>query len=250
MFIYIILSGLLLYLYFVKGDITIIAAFVVVVVGTLIIKDGDTIEGIKGNGNGKGKGKRSGTGTGAGKGNCSKTGFTAPNIKNNDIKGSLDNALKNIQTVADEHWPFEDINGQNSKNDKAKSAFEEINNNVFMKTEIKKINDDKDSQEACFSFALGSAMVYEAFITKPDEKKQKGFLKDFDDKFLTKALKGGDLYLTLLKNNKEHLKKEYKAADTAFDKNIENLLDYMICLCKQWISIWKAVQKAKESANE
>jgi|Laugresu1bdmlbsd_1035121.scaffolds.fasta_scaffold00003_52 hypothetical protein len=235
--IYIILSGLLLYLYYRTRDITIFASFIVVVTMTMFENGVEEREGLKNSG------KRSGDGSTL----CSNIGFKVPNIKNDDIIDGLESAMKNIETVADNNWPFKDINGNEPKTNKAKSSMEMISNNAFIKRESKKIEEDKEKQEAAWSFALGSAGMYEVFITKPDEKKQKSYIKDFDSKFLTKAIKGGETYLSLLKNNHDHLKKEYKALEAEFDKDVKKLSNYMICLCRQWISIWKSLQKAKGS---
>ena len=56
--IYIILSAILLYLYYIRRDLAVFAAFAVVVTGTLIIgKDFDSIEGMeRGDGDGDGDG--------------------------------------------------------------------------------------------------------------------------------------------------------------------------------------------------
>jgi hypothetical protein len=68
--IYIILSTVLLYLYYRNRDLTIFAAFVVLVFATLVF--GDAREGMKGSG-------KSG-------GECKSLGFTVPKIDKNDKK--------------------------------------------------------------------------------------------------------------------------------------------------------------------
>ena len=57
--IYIILSAILLYLYYRKGDLAIFVAFVIVVTGTLILGKGGSMEGFgkKGKGGGGGGGE-------------------------------------------------------------------------------------------------------------------------------------------------------------------------------------------------
>ena len=77
--IYIILSAILLYLYYRKRDLAIFVGFIVVVVGTLIL----------------GKGDEEGFGMGGGGGidkECSEMGFTQPKIDKKDINGSLEKA--------------------------------------------------------------------------------------------------------------------------------------------------------------
>jgi hypothetical protein len=53
------------------------------------------------------------------------------------------------------------------------------------------------------------------------------------------------MVLALLKKNHENLKKEYKAGGIEMETGVNDLSQYLICLCKQWITIWKALQKAK-----
>ena len=65
--IYIILSAILLYLYYKRGDIAIFAAFAVVAGATLIFRSATIGEEGFGGGGGGGKG-------------CAKMGFTAPKI--------------------------------------------------------------------------------------------------------------------------------------------------------------------------
>ena len=89
--IYIILSAILLYLYYRKGDFMVFAAFLVLVFATLVF--GDAREGLEGKGKGKGK-------SGGGGGDCKSLGFTVPKIDKNDKKGSLDKITKNIKKVA------------------------------------------------------------------------------------------------------------------------------------------------------
>jgi hypothetical protein len=77
--IYIILSAILLYLYYRKGDLAIFVGFVVVVTGTLILgKGGDTREGLGFGGGG-----------GGGGGGCATIGFKEVKIDKKKINGSL-----------------------------------------------------------------------------------------------------------------------------------------------------------------
>ena len=121
--VYIILLGLLLYLYYKKRDIMIIFAFMVVLGSTFIF--GEIREGAK---SGKGKGG----------GGCAKMGFTAPKISKGDLSGSLENALKNIEKVANKHWPFDDMMGNKPKNDKAKETYEGVVKSEYFEGESKK----------------------------------------------------------------------------------------------------------------
>jgi hypothetical protein len=236
--IYIILSAILLYLYYQKKDIAIFAAFAIVAGGTLIFRGSMSCEGfIEGN-------------TGGGDKECAKLGFKPPKIQKKNWKESLVNSLKNIQKVADKHWPFEDMLDTKPKNDKAKKNFSEITNNAFYKVESAKIRDDKEKQDIQMKFIGGAAGIYEAFIISPSDEKKEKLSKDLTSEFVTKAIKGGEMVLALLKKNHEYLKKQYKAADQEMDTDVNNLSQYLICLCKQWITIWKALQKAKFGSGE
>jgi len=227
--IYIILSALLLYLYYRKNDFTIFVAFAVVAGATLIFRNA-TIgqEGFRG-----------------GDKECAKLGFKPPNIQKKNWKKSLVNSLKNIQKVADKHWPFENMTENKPKNDDAKKNFSMITNNAFYKEESAKIRKDDEKQDNQMKFIGGAAGIYEAFIISPSDEKKENLLKELTSEFVTKAIKGGEMVLALLKKNHEYLKKEYKAAGQEMETSLNNLSQYLICLCKQWITIWKALQKAK-----
>jgi hypothetical protein len=230
--IYIILSAILLYLYYRKKDFTIFVAFAVVAGATLIFRSA-TIgeEGFKGGGGGDKE--------------CAKLGFKPPKIQKKNWKKSLVTTLKNIQKVADKHWPFEDMLDGKPKNDDAKKNFSMITNNAFYKGESAKIRDDKKKQEIQMKFLGGAAGMYDALIISPSDEKKEKLSKDLNSEDVAKAIKGGEMVLALLKKNHENMKKEYKAGGIEMETGVNNLSQYLICLCKQWITIWKALQKAK-----
>jgi hypothetical protein len=236
--IYIILSAILLYLYYRKKDIAIFVAFVIVAGGTLIFRGSMSCEGfIEGN-------------TGGGDKECAKLGFKPPKIQKKKWKESLVNSLKNIQKVADKHWPFEDMLDTKPKNDKAKKNYNTITNNAFYKVESAKIRDDKEKQDIQMKFIGGAAGMYDVLVQNSDNKdKEEKFWKEITPVSVTKAIKGGEMVLALLKKNHAYLKKQYKAADQEMDTDVNNLSQYLICLCNQWLFIWKALQKAKYSGG-
>jgi hypothetical protein len=227
--IYIILSAILLYLYYRKKDFTIFVAFAVVAGATLIFRSATIGE----------------EGFGGGDKECAKLGFKPPKIQKKNWKKSLVTTLKNIQKVADKHWPFEDMLDVKPKNDDAKKNFSMITNNAFYKVESAKIRDDKKKQDIQMKFLGGAAGMYEAFITSPSDEKKEKLSKDLNSEDVAKAIKGGEMVLALLKKNHENLKKEYKAGGIEMETGVNDLSQYLICLCKQWITIWKALQKAK-----
>jgi len=229
--IYIILSAILLYLYYKRGGIALFVAFVVVVAGTLFAGAGarEGMDGKKGGGNKE----------------CAKLGFTAPKIDKSKMKGSIRNAMKNIQKVADKYWPFEDYMGNKPSKDNAKDNFSAVTENITFKTEARKIEENKASQENIFIFLGHSVELYEAF--KKDDKIDESITK-LKDK-VANGIKGGNEYLSLLKKNHAFLKKAYKDSG-AEDKGVLKLSQYLVCLCSQWLSIWKQIQKANGSGGD
>jgi hypothetical protein len=227
--VYIILLGLLLYLYYKKRDVMIIFAFIVLLGSTFIF------------GGGIREGAKSGKGKGGGGGGCSKIGFTAPKIDKKDIKDSLEKALKNIEKVANKHWPFDDMMGSKPKNDKAKETYEGVVKSEFFEGESKKIESDKEKQENGFMFILGCAGIYIAFIgEKASEEEQQKIMKDLTPKKISNAIKGGETYLDLLTKNHKTLE----------GSDVKKLSSYLTCLCKQWLQILKQYQKAKGSGDD
>jgi len=227
--VYIILLGLLLFLYYKKRDVMIIFAFIVLLGSTFIF------------GGGIREGAKSGKGKGGGGGGCSKIGFTAPKIDKKDVKGTLEKALKNIEKVANKHWPFDDVAGNKPKNDKSKETFDGVVQSEYFQGESKKIENDKAKQENSFMFVLGCAGIYMAFIgEKASEEEQQKIMKDLTPKKISNAIKGGEIYLDIL--NKNH--------KTLEGSDVKKLSSYLTCLCKQWIQILKQYKKAKGSGGD
>lgn len=231
--IYIILSAILLYLYYRNRDITVFAAFVVVVSGTLLFRGATTFsEGLTGGGGGKVNKE------------CSKLGFKPPKIQKKNMKGKLLTALKNIQTVADKHWPFNDLMGGKPKNDNAKDIFKNATDNDYIKKEQKKFNNDKETSDLAMKFLGGSVQMYDALLLEPSEEKEEKLWKEMNLDNINKAIKGGEMYSTILKKNHDNLKK-----DDA-DKDVLALSQYFICLSRQWLTIWKQVKSAKDDGGD
>jgi hypothetical protein len=234
--IYIILSAILLYLYYRNRDLTIFVAFIVLVFATLVF--GDAREGLEGKGKGKGK---SG---GGGGGDCKSLGFTVPKIDKKDKKGSLDKITKNIKKVADKYWEFDDIMGNKPKNDTAKASWKFFQDSETLKSEGDKLNKDKVKSEAVMSFIGSSVGIYEVFVSKPSEEKQDDMIDKLKKNDISKAIKGGEIYLELLNNGKKS--DEMKDAD----KDAKKLMNYLVCLCKQWLSVWKKLQEAEGEGGD
>lgn len=206
--IYIILSAILLYLYYLKRDLAIFAAFVVVVAGTLIF--GDTrpngIEGFNADND------------------CAKLGFTAVKLDKNDLGGSLDMVMKQLSTVADKHWPYDTMAGKIKDGEKTK-AFE-----TFVKEFQKEAKDIDEKEDKMMNmFILGSAEAYE-------KRKMAELLTQVKEpEKLEGVITGGKITLKLL---------EKVSKSSKIDSSFKKTLEYLICLCKHWTNIYKAIQKA------
>ncbi len=224
--IYIILSAILLYLYYRKKDIAIFVAFVIVAGGTLIFRGSMSCEGfVEGNTSSK-KGE-----------GCSKLGFTEPNITKNKWKASLVKSLKNIEEVADKYWKFEDMIGNKPKNDSAKQIYTKVTENDFFKKESETLNKDKNKQETAMKFLGGAVGMYDVLVKNSgDKEKEKKLWGEITSDSVNKAIEGGDMYITLMKKNHDNLKK-----DDA-DKDVLALSRYLLCLARQWQKIFKQLK--------
>jgi len=148
--IYIILSAILLYLYYRRGGLDVFAGFMVLVLSAIIFGR-DVREGAKNKSGGK---KVVDT--------CAKLGFTAPTIDKGDIAGSLVKALKNIEKVAETYWGFEkgDIEGKRTEDKTLEKSWEAIKRSEFIKTVNTK---DRDT---ILAVLLPAYELYDIFIIK------------------------------------------------------------------------------------
>ncbi len=233
MMIYIILSTILLYLYYRKRDLSILMAFIVLVSSTLIFGN-DVREGAT-----SGSKSRSTSGGGGGGGGCKKMGFTDPKVDKEDIKGSLEKVTNNIETVAQIYWGFEkgDIEGKLTKDEKLEKSWSAIKNTSY----VKSLNSGENKQdiETLFVLLLPAYGLYEKFIINKltDEEKDK-YLKEKIMTKLDETVKGSEAALEVL----EKFKKSDEMKD--LDEDAKKLLKYIVCLSKQWASIFKALKVA------
>jgi hypothetical protein len=210
--IYIILSAILLYLYYRRNDLAIFAAFVAVVGGTLIFRDhlqNDDREGFG-----------MGGGGGGGGGDCAKMGFKPIKLDKDDLPGSLEKVYNSIKKVVDKHWPYFDDDTSTSNKDAVR---------VFMdvvKTSAAKL--DKDDKKRSDDF-LGSS--YEFY-----SKKKMDYILTQKPERLKNYISGGEITLKLL----EKLSKSDEIDADFKKKNFK----YLNCLCKYWITLYKEVLKA------
>ena len=210
--IYIILSAILLYLYYKKQDITIFAAFIVLVSSTLIFGK-DVREGAKNKGGSGGIDKE-----------CTKMGFKEPKIDKDDPEGSIEKIFKNIKTVADKYWPYDSNTPKEEK----------VSLDMFFKEFQKEVSDtipDKETKKLDM-FVLTAADSYE-------KKKTKELLEQKPTD-ISLIISGGELTLKVLKS---------VSKSTKTDSEFKERLKYLICLCKLWITIFKEIKKANGSGG-
>jgi hypothetical protein len=205
--IYIILSAILLYLYYKKRDIAVFAAFIVVVGATLIFGD-RTAEGFGGGGGDKVDSQ------------CAKLGFTAPKLDKDDLEGSLEKAMKNIKKVADKHWPYDDRNGK-TDDEKKKGTYNDI---LGAASDAVKMFDSKEETDIGM-FGNVTAKIYDGKIKANDIIA--------DPKMTASAMSGGKLLLKIL----DKVGDSRSVMDKPTADDAKKLLVYLRCLCKHWISI-------------
>ena len=221
--IYIILSAILLYLYYKRGDLAIFAAFVVVVAGTIFTQGSASArEGFGFGGGGKGGDKVDSA--------CAKLGFKPIKLDKDDLVGSLEKVMKNIEKVAAKHWPY-DIRGESE--DKEKRAELQTFIKVYQKKAKAEFGDNEKKEGQANGFVFASFNVY--------EKKRYNELLAEKPELFKQIVSGGEINLKIL---------EKISKSDEIDSGFKNTLKYLICLCKQWTNTYKAIQKAKDGGDE
>jgi hypothetical protein len=234
--IYIILSAILLYLYYRKKDFMIFAAFVVMVAGTMFAS--------KREGFGMGGGGKKGGG-GIDK-TCAKMGFKQPKIDKKDINGSLEIVMKNIEEVAETKWPFEkgDIEGKRTKDKTVEANWKVIKDSTFMKDWSKGVSQDISDKkghkeyEAIINSWGVIEELYNTFIKKTTTDEEKTAIVKKHKEKLDKMIEDGPIIIEFI--NKLKQSDEIKGADDG----VKDILKYITCLIKQWISIITGIKKA------
>jgi hypothetical protein len=222
MVIYIILSAILLYLYYRKKDFMIFAAFVVMVAGTMFAS------------------KREGFGFGDGKGDkaCAKLGFTAPKIDKKDINGGLGKILNNFKKVVEKYADVGENGIDIKKSEEDFKALNEVMKLDSAKDIITKW--EKDGGNDFREFFRHSHETYYPYIFRPSEESQKELVNSLPrlkEKF-KKIINGGNGVVKML----EDIKKLDEMKQ--LDKKAKDFLDAVICAFKQSVLIWKSLDKA------
>ena len=245
--IYAVISVLLLYLYYIKRDLSIFAAFIVVVlemIRTTTRQGGFILEGFKMGGDGGG-----GDGDGIDS-KCKKLGFSKPSISEKSLVSDLEKEMKKIKTVADKHWPYDDWKGTTTDKEKQEyfvpitKAMQEV-----AKENTKDAEDQKDQNTQMQDIMV---MLYD--MASSDSKKAKDMKDAWDSEFKDMtSTKKKELSKTLkdfIKMIDKQVKMFTDASKTEImkeaSKESKQVLEYLICLFTQWKLIFTAVNAALE----
>lgn len=239
--IYIILSAILLYLYYKRGGIVLFVAFAVVVFGTLILGKGRDIEGFGSDG-----GKKGGGGSGSGgDSECAKLGFKPVKIDKKDINGSLKKIFANFKTVTSKYVTYDGRNPE--PKEEYRESLRALEKFEIIKSEMDKLYKVKENEEYIMNISFGSAELLHTYLMKPEEEARTTFtekLKKFKEKdnkgrtLFELVLKGGELGSKVL----EKIKKSDELKES--DKEVKKVFTVIHCSCKQVLMIWKALDKA------
>ena len=208
--IYIILSAIRLYLYYRSHDLSVFAAFAVLVGVTLMSPTAlsNDIEGFT-------LDKE-----------CDKLGFTGPKLVKGDLAGSLEKEVKKIKKVADKYWPYDDK--MESKDEAEQKSMKEFYG-VFMK-EAKKQEDDSKKGE---DFITVCREIYNSKERMVESNIKSGLFKPY--------ISGGNIVLKILTNVGKS--KEIK------DAGAKKIVNYLTCLCKHWIDILQKTEEAASGSS-
>lgn len=230
--IYIILSAILLYLYYLKRELSIFMAFAVVVIGTLILEKESDEEGFGLEGGGVDK-------------KCAKIGFKEVKIDKDDINGSLKKVFDNFKSVTSKYVTYAER--EVVPKDEYKSAIETIGKFEIIKSEMENLNKDKENQDYLMSIMFGSMSMLHSYLMQTAEEPRISFIKMLD-KLKTKddkgrvgfelISKGGEMGLKVINNIQKS--DEMKAASD----EVKNAFSVMTCSFKQVLTIWKKLEKS------
>lgn len=209
--IYIILSALLLYLYYRSRDLYVFAAFAVLV-GVTLMSPAYFSNGVEGFAADK---------------ECDKLGFTEPKLVKSDFSGSLEKEIKKIKKVADKYWPYDDK--MDSKDESDKKSMKEFYE-VFMKEATKQKDDSKKGED----FINICRELYNQV-----HKSKQQIEVDVKPGLFKPYISGGNIVLKILNN--------VGKSSEIKDAGAKKIATYLTCLCKHWIAILK---KAEDVASD
>lgn len=234
--IYIILSAILLYLYYRKGDLAIFVGFVVVVTGTLILGKGHRVDGFSMGGGGGG---------GGGDKECAKIGFKEVKIDKKKINGSLKKVFANFKTVTSKYLDYNDKSPQ--PKEEYRDSLKKLENFKIIKSEMEKINKVPENNDYVQIIASESVSLLYTYLMNPKEESRTKYIetlkmfKNKDDKGKTqfeRILQAGELGSKVLEKIKKS--NELKKSST----KVKKVFSVIECTFKQVLAIWKALDKA------
>ena len=232
--IYIILSAILLYLYYRKGDLAIFVGFVVVVTGTLILGKGHRVDGFSMGGGGGGSDKE-----------CAKIGFKEVKIDKKKINGSLKKVFANFKTVTSKYLDYNDKSPQ--PKEEYRDSLKKLENFKIIKSEMEKINKVPENGDYVQIIASESVSLLYTYLMNPNEESRTKYIetlkmfKNKDDKGKTqfeRILQAGELGSKVLEKIKKS--NELKKSST----KVKKVFSVIECTFKQVLAIWKALDKA------
>jgi hypothetical protein len=243
--IYIILSAILLYLYYKRGNLAIFVAFVVVVAGTLIFRgDNDELEGF-----GMGGG-------GGGDKDCAKMGFTETKMDKKNLIGSLKKINDNFKKAVLKYAKFNDDGAPEPKKETIellKPIAEDSELKAILEKEQKENKDLLSYAIIVFIFFMNTynksdsgEMTFKVFgKEKPVQEIIDSWAKENDGKNeYDKAVSSGESILKMLNKVKslDVIKKS--------DKKTKELCNFGICAVKHTIGLIKNLSKITRGGDD
>ena len=238
--IYIILSAILLYLYYTRGGTAIFMAFVAVVFGTLILGKGRNIEGVRG--------RRGGSGSGS---SCSALKFADPNIDKTRVVTTLIELNNNFKEVCSKYFDIENYKLNKEGGAIVESLFTDDETKEKVETAMKKL---ETKQKEYFAYMIGASSLL--LNKKFEESKKTGkmmffvfggevsvletlndFTKD-DYKFFKSAVIGAEIVLEVINEIKDIDEVKAKGQKT------KDFFNFMKCAVEHSIKVMNNLKAA------
>jgi hypothetical protein len=241
--IYIILSAILLYLYYKRGGTAIFMAFVAVVFGTLILGKGRNLEGVRG--------RRGGSSSSSSSNQCSALKFADPKIDKTRVVTSLIELNNNFKQVCSKYFDVETYNLNKEGGAIVESLFTDDETKGKVETAMKKL---ETKQNEYFAYMIGASSLL--LNKKFEESKKTGkmmfivfggevsvleTLNDFtkeDYKFFKSAVTGAELVLEVINEIKNIDEVKAKGQKT------KDFFNFMKCAVEHSIKVMNNLKEA------
>jgi len=244
--IYIILSAILLYLYYKRGNLAIFAAFVVVVAGTLIFRGhNDELEGLE-MGGGGGKGDKE----------CAKMGFTETKMDKKNLIGSLKKINDNFKKALLKYAKFND-DGVHEPKKETIELLKPIAEDSELKAIIEK--EQKENKDL-FSYAVIVFILFMNTYNKSDSGemtfkvfgKEKPVQEILDDWAKEKDGKNGYDYAVSSGESILKTLNKVKSLDVIknADKKTKEVCNFGICAVKHTVGLIKNLSKIARGGDD